>query len=407
MGKGHTKSRSGCKACKFRRIKCDESRPACVKCSQAGRACSFVDAAPRLPMRKLPVQQRPLSSPGPGTGPGVHIVLDLDVTKCTSTALEPLASEVQGLTTPQYAALHLQLLFYFEHDLSQYMAKTHLNVGALLNLFIREAMTSAYLMDEVLAYAAAHRSTVEKDVGWRRFYRNEATRLQTRALAGYNASPRDVTEDTCLHMFLFSSLMCHHILFDVIWESTSPLEAVLDGLVDSIGVHRGLNAVTARAWPMFSEDRMQLFLQSCLRNDEALKIRASGGDCRELLERLATGALDASSLEAHYKAVEILQGILDRLCSSVPLERHMLNAVQDWLINVPVEYMQCIKQRRPEALAVLAHYAVVLHLAASYWFVGDLGKRLVYLISRHLGPAWADWLRWPSQIVGLLDSFPS
>ncbi|KAI0551180.1 hypothetical protein F4679DRAFT_183823 [Xylaria curta] len=39
--RGLAKVRTGCKTCKIRHKKCDESRPACVRCSSTGRQCDF------------------------------------------------------------------------------------------------------------------------------------------------------------------------------------------------------------------------------------------------------------------------------------------------------------------------------------------------------------------------------
>ncbi|KIW03987.1 uncharacterized protein PV09_04818 [Verruconis gallopava] len=38
----HSKSRAGCKVCKTRRIKCDETKPSCRQCSDYGRQCSYL-----------------------------------------------------------------------------------------------------------------------------------------------------------------------------------------------------------------------------------------------------------------------------------------------------------------------------------------------------------------------------
>lgn len=45
-GRGGTKSRSGCLVCKSRRIKCDEGRPHCQRCSTTGRRCEYEEAVP-------------------------------------------------------------------------------------------------------------------------------------------------------------------------------------------------------------------------------------------------------------------------------------------------------------------------------------------------------------------------
>ncbi|KAJ5083158.1 hypothetical protein N7456_012585 [Penicillium angulare] len=41
---GATKSRSGCKTCKIRKVKCGEEKPSCFRCTSTGRKCEFEDA---------------------------------------------------------------------------------------------------------------------------------------------------------------------------------------------------------------------------------------------------------------------------------------------------------------------------------------------------------------------------
>ncbi|KAI7235988.1 hypothetical protein KC330_g3970 [Hortaea werneckii] len=45
---GHKKSRNGCITCKTRRVKCDEARPACNRCTNTGRKCDGYDAEQQL-----------------------------------------------------------------------------------------------------------------------------------------------------------------------------------------------------------------------------------------------------------------------------------------------------------------------------------------------------------------------
>ncbi|RGP79253.1 hypothetical protein FLONG3_2689 [Fusarium longipes] len=44
--KAHKKSRLGCKNCKLRSVKCDESRPSCKRCKTSGFVCSFTQTSP-------------------------------------------------------------------------------------------------------------------------------------------------------------------------------------------------------------------------------------------------------------------------------------------------------------------------------------------------------------------------
>ncbi|KAL4791333.1 hypothetical protein BDV19DRAFT_393195 [Aspergillus venezuelensis] len=40
------KSRTGCKTCKIRKVKCGEEKPACLRCSSTGRKCDFLEVSP-------------------------------------------------------------------------------------------------------------------------------------------------------------------------------------------------------------------------------------------------------------------------------------------------------------------------------------------------------------------------
>jgi hypothetical protein len=50
----HSKSRRGCTTCKRRRIKCDETRPACRQCVDYRRHCSFLDEPEHPPREPSP-----------------------------------------------------------------------------------------------------------------------------------------------------------------------------------------------------------------------------------------------------------------------------------------------------------------------------------------------------------------
>jgi hypothetical protein len=277
------------------------------------------------------------------------------------------------------------------------MMPDHPGLDAMIAIFTREALTTPYLMDELLAYSAAHKSTLDQET--RDFYATEATRLQTRALTLYNSVRPEVSDETCLPMFLFSSLLGHHILFDVFTGSHNDLGTVLEGLTSSIGVHRGISAIARSSWPRFTEELQRQFLQTCVRESDTTSI-TSQGEFDGLLKRLEASELSPSSIAVHREAAELLQSLFDDQFSPSSFKKGNLAAVQDWLIQVSADYIQYLNQRRPEALVVLAHYAVLLHRGANYWFVADLGRRIIHLINSHLGPLWADWLQWPNQVVG-------
>lgn len=324
----------------------------------------------------------------------------------TAVALGPLPSTPGPLSpstvssghsfNENYSLFHLRLLHHFEHELGAYMESCTPGVHSMLPVFIGQALTTPYLMDELLAYSAAHKSLVDKES--RLLYVTEATRLQTRALSLYNSARPEVSDETCLPMFLFSSLLGHHILFDVLNDSYDDLGAVLDGLTRSIGIHRGLSAIARSSWPRFSEELQRKFLSTCVRDGD-IDRPTSQNECENLLKRLDKSDLSPSSITVHREAAELLQRLFDGQGHTFAQKTGNVAAIQDWLIGVSADYIQSLNQRRPEALVILAHYGVLLHRGAENWYVGDMGQRIIRLINHHLGPVWADWLEWPGQMV--------
>ncbi|KAL4756676.1 Zn(II)2Cys6 transcription factor domain-containing protein [Aspergillus foveolatus] len=48
--RAHTKSRTGCRTCKTRRIRCDETWPSCKRCTSTGRRCDGPSSTPARPV---------------------------------------------------------------------------------------------------------------------------------------------------------------------------------------------------------------------------------------------------------------------------------------------------------------------------------------------------------------------
>ncbi|CAI0642807.1 unnamed protein product [Colletotrichum noveboracense] len=59
--KGSQKVRTGCLTCKFRKIKCDERKPDCLRCAASGRPCDGY-AVPRNELRRHQLQPIPIFS---------------------------------------------------------------------------------------------------------------------------------------------------------------------------------------------------------------------------------------------------------------------------------------------------------------------------------------------------------
>ena len=75
------------------------------------------------------------------------------------------------------------------------------------------------------------------------------------------------------------------------------------------------------------------------------------------------------------------------------------HAISGWHVVLPSEFADVLRDRRPEALVILAYYGVLLHRARRYWICGGNGAVLVRAIARQLGPEWGPVMRWPIDVI--------
>jgi len=311
----------------------------------------------------------------------------------------------QDLLGERYGLVHFELLRHFETELGTAMGLSPPEAEGMMRQTVREAFTTPFLMDELLAVSAAHRSTLP-DAGHRDYYRLEATRLQTRALTQFNAAAATVSDENGLAMFLFSTFLGQHVLFDT-FSSHRDLVALLDKLVQCLSLHRGIAVIADRFWPAIRDHVPHHFGADTGHHQlPASEADGRGTECTGLLGRLGRSELSSASREACRAAVEALQRMLDsQRAAQAPASRRLI-AVQEWPVRVPGGYIDLLAQQRPEALVVLAYYSVLLHRARDFWIVGEAGSFLIRAIGQHLGAYWADWLEWPNRMLVLSEAAP-
>ncbi|KAK0654854.1 hypothetical protein B0T16DRAFT_395771 [Cercophora newfieldiana] len=425
MRRSHRKSRYGCKECKQRHAKCDECRPVCGSCAAAKRDCSYLNSSATLPLPSpspsaSPLSRRPSTSPGP-TSSVQPTTGQLPVTSQT-------AQDCPNGGENRYSILHLQLLHHLDHGFLDVIGPGQSEFATVLQMAKKEAFTAPFLMDELLALSAAHQSTLITDNNERGLYRIEATRLQTRAIAEYNAVVTlQQQESSSCHLvaiFLFSTFLGQHVLFDTLssFNTTTAghnLAAFLGQLVHCLSLQSGIAAVAGRSWPtLMAELRARLgpdaehFHPDPEVVGDANAMTPAAWECAMLRARLAGddsdtsvggSELSLSSREACCAAVDALQRMFDvqqppSSAIGTGSQPQFIN-VQKWLVLVPGEYTNLLARRQPEALVVLAYYAVMLHQMRGHWVVGNAGEALVRAIDDYLGVYWADWLKWPRSIL--------
>ena len=259
---------------------------------------------------------------------------------------------------------------------------------------VNYSIMTPYLVNELLAFSALHLSITRPDQ--REYYRYHAAQLQTHALSIFKESSPQVTQETCVPLFVFAASLGVHMLCDTLIYREGDFANFLDRFVHFFRLYYGVRAIVGEARHMIQETPLA---PSFNMGVDLYKFDGHlGPGCQSLLDLIDRGNLGNELTGIYRQAIESLQS-----CLNVIEERDELhvgiNAVTTWPILMKMEFGELVEQRRPEALAILAHYACLLHRFRGFWLFGDSGAFVIQEVMEYLGPEWEEWMAWPNQVL--------
>ncbi|KAL0933995.1 Upc2 protein [Colletotrichum truncatum] len=343
------------------------------------------------PAQASPLPDQPLKS---------HDETRLGTPSVISQASLSPASSLEHTPKVAYDLDHLALLHHVEHDMIKpphtHFVANEADAGPLLQLIMKSALSASYFMDELLGFAALHLSVLTDDAAEKIRYRHQAVYLQTRALASFNTLAPEITDKNCTIIFLFSSFTAMHMLHDTVATERDLLE-LLERFIQFVHLYRGLGAITDRGWHVIRKSELRSIFDLIEAVDRVEM--TSGRECEKLAGLLSESSdqLGSEPTKACLAALNSLQGVFNQYNTLPgPMNRHV---VLGWPVHLSTEYLTLLNMRQPEALVILAYWAVLLHYGRSFWVFGDAGRFLVQAISKFLGKHWGPWMEWPKQAI--------
>lgn len=267
--------------------------------------------------------------------------------------------------------------------------------GISFHDLFKEVLDAPYVMNEALALAAIHLSTLNP--AQQTFYRHQAKELQTHALSILNQISPEVNAVTCVPLLLFSSALGMHEMCEAFFYRESSFEPFLDKFIHYVCLHQGVRAVTSGSWQLLNDSILRPFL---LQGAESVAPMGAALDnkCSQLLELIMTANLGEDHRNSCEQAISALQSTLSKSQPGVP-NGVSVNTILAWPVVLCKPYIALLRTRDPYSLIILAHFGAVVHLRRDLWILGDGGQFLVRLIAEHLGDEWYRWLTWPVEIV--------
>ncbi|WYZ42768.1 hypothetical protein EsH8_VI_000467 [Colletotrichum jinshuiense] len=404
LRRSHRKSRNGCKECKRRHVRCDERRPACVNCATVERYCSYLDSLPARPRPAVPDKPALVAGGDSPAGPSSNATVGGNPASASSPSVTAVVNdfvmrtgdtnEVVYPADGQFFTLeHLRLFRHFLTAMPALVAPGDEFMKPIVDMSMEVALTAPYLMDIMLAHAAMHLAEITPSRA--DHYRHQATQLQTRSLVLFNEAKEGVSEDTCIPMFLFASTVGSQVLCDTLRSNRDDFNAFLDQFAWYLSIHRGASAVIGPSWHIIRQSGAKDLLDFL----ESRQPHAQAAEAAVLHRMLDQADLGPASLEACRAAADVLANSFGIYRSIAERGSQSSSSVVSFGVHITTGFIDVLRQRRPEALVVLAYYAVLLHWCRGYWAFGDAGQFMIRSISAHLGDYWSEWLAFPISVL--------
>jgi len=272
------------------------------------------------------------------------------------------------------------------------------------------ALEFPYLLHQALAFSArhlAHQNPKRAD-----FYLQQAVGLQTRAVSLFNeawtANSGLVDQSNCVAVLLFSTFLGHDVLAETLAKRDGgALHSFLHDFVRCVEMVRGVYTVATSTWPMLMESELHAVLAF---SRDVTSREPIGDHCKALTEliedseQLAEGDRDACLVAIRYLQISFDVTLVEpsdsqRADSREEQPDNKYHMIFKWTMLLPPQFLTLLATQRPEALIILAYYALLLHHGREMWQIEDSGSYILSLVSDHLGPQWDPWLARPRKIM--------
>ncbi|KAJ9144995.1 putative C6 finger domain protein [Pleurostoma richardsiae] len=409
LRRSHKKSRGGCVQCKRRHVKCDEGRPICVLCRLSERDCSYASQqlSENLPSsgtspREGSISPGDTNSQGDITVPHANPLYAASPSNLDSpghlSAIDHQQGHDQDPTLDAAVNLnHMELVIHLavDGDLFNLGARIEGYYESGMSLGLKTGLEAPYLLHQLLAFSARHLAFLHPERS--ASFLHQAVTLQTRAVSLFNAHWTEVDQSNCVAVLLFSTILGHHLLADTLAKRDSGgLEAFMTHYVQCVELHRGIHTIALTAWPLL----MESWLRPILAWSSGFTSRTpKGTHCWRIKQLVETASgMTEEDKEACRQAIKYLQVGFDAALGDEEEDKEGYNRhhmLVSWTMLVPPEFTALMAAKRPEALVLLAYYALLLHYGRHLWPIGDAGAYILRIISDYLGPEWDTWLDYP------------
>lgn len=258
----------------------------------------------------------------------------------------------------------------------------------------REAVSQPFLMHGILALSALHIARLSSDTR-RSTYMGIAVGHQNKALALFRPVLGSIDASNCNATFALSSIV---IVFAFGFPQPSgPMDtlAAVDDLYQVFLLSRGMQQVLNASINWVSDGVLSPLVtlddyNPGLPHDAKLAIQ----QLFELNDSLSNSDPHHET-EVYRATIHQLGDVLDRLYGNPKKP----NIAVMWAIKIPSRYLDLLREHKPMALVILAHYSVVLHHLRKHWWFEGWSVRVLGAIWSNMNSEWRSSINWAMDVA--------
>ncbi|TVY51462.1 Sterol uptake control protein 2 [Lachnellula cervina] len=391
----HRKTRTGCNQCKRRRVKCDERKPICTSCERNKLQCGLAFLTPsRVSMRPAALQTR-TSTPRPP--PTTNKSLNPPTKKNTKTTPAATTSGPPCLNI-RFGDMDLrsaEILHHYQTVVS-FMITGPKVVHVWQTTIPHMALEHKFLMHGILALSALNLSVLipaRKDE-----LVTFAMISEQLALPPFRSYLADDQKKGNLHaVFAFSHFVVPYML-NMSGSLEGPMGKVpsYEGQPHWFHALRGYMAFLYNNWDALVTGPLGYQMVKSPITPDNKRDHPEDVHLAKIHEILKPGpeltARDKWELEVCGTALEELR----QLWSGPYMLGKMgiVGMIYLWPSKVSKEYISLMHKRRPEALVILAHYALLVKRMNMLWYLRGVGAKLLVAINDELAEQYKPYVEW-------------
>lgn len=271
------------------------------------------------------------------------------------------------------------------------------------SIFAVTALHIAHSLSSPLSFQSASDLSLQ-DLSLRSSYIDRGIHHHTIALRSYTSNLNSITSSNSASLFACAALVAIFSLNLAVTRPHSDSTGPIDEISRIFMLLRGVRLVLGETWDWVRESEIAPFFEG-REVDVTIELTGDVAEAVGLLEEWNGRTLPSlsSSPEEEEKDRQTYTRAIHGLkeCFTLCLSDHRDDGmVLSWPITVGPEYIALLAARKPMALVILAHYAVVLEEIRDSWWVMGWGRQLIREVEGVLEGEWKGLVEWPLRRIG-------